>query len=144
MRLVCGSDQIWNLDCTLGPVPPFFLSFASDGTKKIAYAPSLSHAKFEEKNFTLEDKKHVSEWLNRFDALSVRELSVAGQFQQLTNKHIVETLDPTLLLNLEDYRHIQAPQPPKKLEAANIYLHIRYGRIKIWCIILINWRQNVD
>lgn len=115
--LICGSDQIWNLDCTLGPVPPFFLSFASDGTKKIAYAPSLSHAKFEEKNFTLEDKKHVSEWLNRFDALSVRELSVAGQFQQLTNKHIVETLDPTLLLNLEDYRHIQAPQLPKKLEA---------------------------
>lgn len=115
--LICGSDQIWNLDCTLGPVSPFFLSFASDRTKKIAYAPSLSHVNFEEKNFTSEDKKHISEWLNRFDALSVRELSVAEQFQQLTDKPIVETLDPTLLLNLEDYRHIQASKLPKKLKA---------------------------
>lgn len=115
--LICGSDQIWNLDCTLGAVPPFFLSFASDRTKKIAYAPSLSHVKFEEKNFTPEDKKRIARWLERFDAISVREISTADQFQQLTDKMIVETLDPTLLLNLEDYRHIQSPSLPKKLKA---------------------------
>ena len=28
---VCGSDQIWNLDCTRGVVGPFFLSFAGGG-----------------------------------------------------------------------------------------------------------------
>ena len=33
--LICGSDQIWNLDCTLGPVPPFFLSFASMEQRKL-------------------------------------------------------------------------------------------------------------
>ena len=60
---------------------------------------------------------HISGWLSHFDALSVRELSVAGQFQQLTNRPIVETLDPTLLLNLEDYRQIQALELPKMLEA---------------------------
>ena len=75
---ICGSDQIWNLDCTRGPVPPFFLSFASNDTKKIAYAPSMSHAKFVEKNFTAEDKKRISGWLNRFDSISVREISVAA------------------------------------------------------------------
>lgn len=113
---ICGSDQIWNLDCTCGPVPPFFLSFAPDNVKKIAYAPSMSHAKFEKKNFTVGDKKRISGWLNRFDSLSVREISVARQFQDLTDKSIVETLDPTLLLNLKDYRHIQAPELPKKLK----------------------------
>ena len=113
---ICGSDQIWNLDCTRGPVPPFFLSFAPNDTKKIAYAPSMSHAKFVEKNFTAEDKKRISGWLNRFDSVSVREISVAGQFQELTDKSIVETLDPTLLLDLKDYRHIQAPELPKRLK----------------------------
>lgn len=113
---ICGSDQIWNLDCTQGPVPPFFLSFASDETRKIAYAPSLSHARFEERNFTLEDQKNIRAWLNRFDSISVREISVAGQFQQLTDKNIVETLDPTLLLDLQEYRRVQASCLPKGLE----------------------------
>lgn len=113
---ICGSDQIWNLDCTQGPVPPFFLSFASDKSRKIAYAPSLSHSEFEEHNFTSEDQKNIRAWLSRFDAISVREISVAGQFQQLTDKNIVETLDPTLLLDLWEYRNIQAPHLPKRLE----------------------------
>lgn len=114
--LICGSDQIWNLDCTRGPVPPFFLSFASDESRKIAYAPSLSHAKFEDCNFTPEDQRNIKAWLNRFDSISVREISVAGQFQQLTDKNIVETLDPTLLLGLQEYRNIQASCLPKGLE----------------------------
>lgn len=113
--LICGSDQIWNLDCTLGPIAPFFLSFASNETKKIAYAPSLSHAKFDEKNFTLNDREKISKWLNNFDAISVRELSVAKQFQDLTNKPIKETLDPTLLLDLKEYKEIQALNLPKRI-----------------------------
>ena len=76
----------------------------------------MSHAKFVEKNFTAEDKKRISGWLNRFDSVSVREISVAGQFQDLTDKSIVETLDPTLLLDLKDYRHIQAPELQKRLK----------------------------
>ena len=120
---ICGSDQIWNLDCTRGPVPPFFLSFAPNDTKKIAYAPSMSHAKFVEKNFTAEDKKRISGWLNRFDSVSVREISVAGQFQDLTDKSIVETLDPTLLLDLKDYRHIQAPELQKRLKEVYLCLY---------------------
>lgn len=114
---ICGSDQIWNLDCTQGPVPPFFLSFAPDESKKIAYAPSLSHAKFEDRNFTADDQKHIGTWLSRFDSISVREISVADQFQQLTDKDIIETLDPTLLLDLREYRSIQAFHLFRGLEA---------------------------
>lgn len=117
--LICGSDQIWNLDCTQGPIPPFFLSFASDETRKIAYAPSISHREFEPANFTSADRKRVSGWLNRFDSLSVRELSTATHFQQLTDKRIIETLDPTLLLDLEAYKHIQAPHLPCGLGEEN-------------------------
>lgn len=110
--VICGSDQIWNLDCTQGPLPPFFLACVPDSVRKISYAPSLSHPKFDEENFTATDKRNIARWLDRFDAISVRELSVAQQFQQLTAKSMVETLDPTLLLDIDGYRRIQSPQLP--------------------------------
>lgn len=49
--VICGSDQIWNLDCTKGPVGPYFLDFGTD-FRKVAYAPSLAHASFNKKYFT--------------------------------------------------------------------------------------------
>lgn len=113
--VICGSDQIWNLDCTRGPLPPFFLACVPDNVRKISYAPSLSHPRFDEKNFTTTDKRNIAQWLDRFDAISVRELSVAQQFQQLTSKNMIETLDPTLLLNINDYRNIQSPRLPNGL-----------------------------
>ena len=36
---ICGSDQIWNLNCLGRMVPEFFLSFADDLKKKIAFSP---------------------------------------------------------------------------------------------------------
>lgn len=114
--LICGSDQIWNLDCTKGPDAPFFLSFASDSSKRIAYAPSLAHARFRSDYFTDNDRARISYWLNKFDALSVREASVAEQFRQLTKKNIEEVLDPTLLLDVQDYRNVESPQLPNGIE----------------------------
>ena len=47
---IAGSDQIWNPVCTGGVDSNFFLNFV-DGrvNKRIAYAPSLAHASFEDK-----------------------------------------------------------------------------------------------
>jgi hypothetical protein len=114
--LICGSDQIWNLDCTKGPVGPYFLDFASAGCKKIAYAPSLSHAKFEDRYFTPAMRRQISGYLNSFDAISVRELNTAQTFQTLTNKPIVEAVDPTLLLTAQDYRSIEETRLPHSLQ----------------------------
>lgn len=96
---VCGSDQIWNLDCTHGVVDPYFLSFAGD-KRRIAYAPSLAHTSFEPVNF---DKKKVSSLLSRFDSISVREEETVPLFQPLVQKKIEVVLDPTLLLDASDY-----------------------------------------
>ncbi len=102
---VCGSDQIWNLDCTDGPVAPFFLSFAGD-KRRIAYAPSLAHTSFRAENFTESDKKFIGGELDRFFALSVRESATVSLFQPLTRNTIEVCLDPTLLLDAEDYKEI--------------------------------------
>lgn len=107
---VCGSDQIWNLDCTRGPVGPYFLDFAGD-KRRVAYAPSLAHTSFAPENFTKRDKKFIGDQLDRFSAISVREASTVGLFQPLTRNEIDVCLDPTLLLDSEDYRSAMAPTP---------------------------------
>ena len=96
---LCGSDQIWNLDCTHGAVGPYFLDFAGD-CRRVAYAPSLAHTAFEPENF---NRDLVSGYLSRFDYLSVREAETVPLFQPLTNKPISVVLDPTVLLDREDY-----------------------------------------
>ncbi len=96
---ICGSDQIWNLDCTHGAVGPFFLSFAGD-RRRVAYAPSLAHTSFRPENF---DRAEVASLLSRFDYLSVREEETLPLFQPLVNKKIEVALDPTLLLGRNGY-----------------------------------------
>ena len=107
---VCGSDQIWNLDCTNGPVGPYFLDFAGD-KRRVAYAPSLAHISFEPKHFTECDRKYIGEQLDKFSAISVREAATVGLFQPLTRNKIDVCLDPTLLLDDEDYKGVTAPVP---------------------------------
>ena len=64
---ICGSDQIWNINCTQEFVPEFFLEFVSDSKKKIAYAPSMP-AKVPDKYY-----KRMKNDIERLDAVSVRE-----------------------------------------------------------------------
>ena len=99
---VCGSDQIWNLNCTKGVAEPFFLSFAGD-KRRVAYAPSLGHTSFKPENF---DKEKVARLLADFDFLSVREEETLPLFQPLVDKPIDVVLDPTLLLDTADYEPI--------------------------------------
>ena len=114
---VCGSDQIWNLDCTQGVVEPFFLSFAGD-KRRVAYAPSLGHTSFKPENF---DKEKVARLLADFDFLSVREEETLPLFQPLVDKPIDVVLDPTLLLDAADYEPIIS-RPPVEGEYIFMYL----------------------
>lgn len=104
---ICGSDQIWNLDCTSGPVSPFFLSFVIPGKKRIAYAPSLSHISFQPENFTNSDRDFIRKQLNQFNAISIREAATRSLFQALVDQPIETCIDPTLLLNSSEYKKLK-------------------------------------
>ena len=95
---ICGSDQIWNIDCTHGIEPSYFLKFVNDNNTKIAYAPSLAHIKFETEN-----KEEFKALLESFDAISIREESTVPYLQSIVKQEVKVTLDPTLLLNESDY-----------------------------------------
>ena len=64
---ICGSDQIWNLNCTGGFISEFFLNFADNTSKKISYAPSMPEA------VSPVYYGKIKASLERFDAISVRE-----------------------------------------------------------------------
>lgn len=115
---ICGSDQIWNLDCTGGAVGPFFLSFAGD-KRRVAYAPSLAHTSFKQENF---DRDRVSELLNRFDFISIREKETLPLFQPLVNTNIEVVLDPTLLLDSDSYQRMAANSRPVNSPYIFMYL----------------------
>lgn len=98
---ICGGDQIWNLDCTGGIEPAFFLDFATGDKRKIAYAPSMAHATFSLDNKT---SSELISRIGRLDAVSIREETNLPYLQDLLpSRQVAAVLDPTLLLNRRYY-----------------------------------------
>ena len=95
---VAGSDQIWN------PVPAdfdwsYYLTFVQDG-RKISYAPSFGQLASKGNEVTMHK---IADALSSFDAISVRERAAADNIQQLVGRIPTVVLDPTLLLQKEQW-----------------------------------------
>ena len=105
--LISGSDQVWNPTCG-GLVdklnPCYYLAFAQSGQyKKVAYASSLGSYRF-----NAEERVHVKEWLDDHH-LSTRESSGAEHLKEILGKEVKVVLDPTLLLDSEQWRKASRP-----------------------------------
>ena len=92
---ICGSDQIWS-PVLLNPV--FYFDFLSDTERKIAYACSFGVSSIKGKKAT-----KITNYLNRFDYISVRESSGCEIVKNLTGKVVPVMPDPTLLLQRTDW-----------------------------------------
>ncbi len=93
---ICGSDQIWN--STSFYVDPFYYLDFAPVNKRIAYAPSFGRdyiSKYNERII----KKH----LNNIRYLSIREATGKKLIKSLIGKDVNVCLDPTLLLNKDDW-----------------------------------------
>lgn len=93
-----GSDQIWNPDITCGFDSAYFLDFGKKDMVRASYAASIGRD-----NFNLNEKQELSEYLKRFDYISTREKAAENILETLTEKPIDVVLDPTLLLNANDW-----------------------------------------
>lgn len=101
--LISGSDQVWNPTCG-GLVdklnPCYYLAFAqSDKYKKVAYASSLGSYRF-----NAEERVHVKKWLDDYHHLSTRESAGAEHLKEILGKEVKVVLDPTLLLNRNQWQ----------------------------------------
>ena len=91
-----GSDQVWNSGWHNGIAYPFFLSFAPDDKKKIAFSASIGKEQLDEG-----EKAETKRLLERYSAISVREASAVGIIKDLGIENVVQVLDPTLTVTPE-------------------------------------------
>lgn len=108
---ICGSDQIWN------PVPAdfdwaYYLPFVKN-KKKISYATSFGQLGL----IASDDiKKRISEYVSDFDFISVREKKSSNIIKELTGREHSIVLDPTFLLEKEQWNKLitnEVPYPNK-------------------------------
>ncbi|MFA6830840.1 MAG: polysaccharide pyruvyl transferase family protein [Bacteroidaceae bacterium] len=115
-KFIVGSDQTWSkhvnplLSC-------FFLNFVPKGKKKIAYAPSMGGC-----IPTGLYKKIISYYLKSFDSLSCRDKNCAEYLSGMLKTNVECVLDPTLLINGDEWKHLS--DKSKKIDGEYILVYI--------------------
>lgn len=95
---ICGSDQIWS---PLLFDPSMFLDFCKDSPiKTVAYAPSFGVKKIERY------RDEIGDLIRGIDIISVRENEGSEIVRELTGRNAQVVLDPTLLLDSQDWRNV--------------------------------------
>lgn len=107
--VICGSDQIWNFNFCANRKDLFFAKFVKP-EKRIAFSASIGMDYIPEqyvdyfKNAVLE-----------FKDISVREEKAAQVIKELTGREVLVTVDPTLLLDRNEWLEI-AKKPKWKID----------------------------
>lgn len=97
---VVGSDQVWRRK--YGDVKRYFLGFLENKNKtKIAYAASFGLDNIDE--YSSNEKNVCKHLIKEFSAISVREESAIDILSKEFNVQSSLVLDPTLLLEKQDY-----------------------------------------
>ena len=120
---VTGSDVVWNpyLHCNIND-PGYFLDFACDGVKRIAYAPSFGVTSLPDQS-----RENLKSLLEKFDAISVREQSGSDLIFKETGIKVPVVLDPTLLLAPQKYDDIEKKVEGLPQEYIAVY---KFGNIE--------------
>ena len=95
---VTGSDQVWNNEYNGGFLPEYFLSFAPQESKKIAFSAS-----FGKTQFSRAELLEMQSYLQKYDGISVRESSGVEVIHQMNCQPAMHVLDPTLMLSKEEW-----------------------------------------
>lgn len=112
---ISGSDQLWNPYLEEYSGPEFFLSFVNQHNLKISYASSFGNVNGISKEF----KDQYQPYLERFDAISVREDYAVDICKRDLDIDAVQVCDPIFLCTEDDYKEIAKDS---QLEFPNKYL----------------------
>ena len=111
---ICGSDQIWTSNLSGGLDPVYFLDFKTQA-KKISYAASRKT-----EDIPAKEQSYFIRCLAELDCISVREKNLSKTLSLLCKKQIDVTVDPTLLLNSDEYNQISS-EPNEKEKYVFMY-----------------------
>ncbi len=118
---IIGSDQVWRP--SYSPcITNYFLDFVTDDSKlrKVSYAVSFGVDEWE---FSPEESALCKHLAQQFHATSVREDSAIDLCKQHLGINPIHVLDPTMLLNKDDYQSL-------------IYKHITHNKGNLFVYIL--------
>lgn len=102
---IAGSDMLWHWHTYKGNEcfdDNYFLSFVDDCKKKFSYAASFGTDEFIQKY-----KKYYKDKLSSFNKISVREKTGIDLVKRYVNKEAVCNVDPTLLLEVNEWKKIE-------------------------------------
>ncbi|MCQ2416657.1 MAG: polysaccharide pyruvyl transferase family protein [Oscillospiraceae bacterium] len=103
-----GSDQVWNTDWNGKIDRAYFLEYAPEGKKRIAYSASIGKTELNDK-----EKVAFRQMLKKYDSISMREQSGVEVLESL-GIDSVQVLDPTLMLNRDEWCKLAVEAPVKK------------------------------
>lgn len=116
---IVGSDQVWNLELTGGDFT-YYLDFVEDKSKKNAYAACFGMEGIPER---YQDK--VRNALGEFKNISVRETEGKRMITDLQDTmNVTVSLDPSLLLNGDEWRSIAGGREQLDLPKKYILLYL--------------------
>lgn len=102
--VVAGSDIIWGRDITEND-RTYFLDFAGEKTKKVAFASSVGG--YEKRS----DDPEIGRLLSNMDRIAVREDGAVDWVKRLSGRHADLVCDPTMLLTAAEWDGIVQPKP---------------------------------
>lgn len=113
---VMGSDQVWNFGISEKYQHNFFLGFADDEKKKVAYAASFGFDRFDAPRHEVDAHREL---LARFDAISVREDSAVDVLKNTFGVKGTQVLDSVFIV---DPKEIDAIRNESKAKVDGPYI----------------------
>lgn len=113
-----GSDQVWRARVYRYIDYAFFGFVTSDKPTFLSYATSFG---IDTWNYTKEETVKYSEQLKRFSGISVREDSGVELCKEHFNVEAKHVLDPTMLLEVDDYIKLFIQENEQKLDGELLY-----------------------
>lgn len=126
---IAGSDQIWNVYAK-DFCWSYFLDFVGKDTTKISYAASMGTSPMQLLSDPQRAEK-VSKLLIDFDAISVREEKTRNVVEKLTGKEAKVLVDPTLLLDSQEWSKHISEKPLKR--GGYVLLYNPYYLPDVYC-----------
>lgn len=109
---IVGSDQVWNYKYLKGnfadDIGKYFLNFTLPTKKLISYAASFAENHWDGDSDEIETVKKA---LKRFSSISIREKSGIDICKKLFSINAESVLDPTLLLDMDEYQKLIDSEP---------------------------------
>lgn len=96
--LICGSDQVWDVQAIRKYDSSYFLDFVDSGlTRKVSYAASCGQTS----TFGIY-RQPICNLLDQFDAISVRDINSLQLIDRECQRRAIKVLDPTFLADFSE------------------------------------------